>query len=97
MFKPFYLTGFQIAFVVDSGLTKKKMFTCSKNELGLPDVTGDDFQLGREAGFNDYVAKFDREALVNSLAETVSVATKNGPGNGSGAEAADAAVAEAAE
>ena len=39
----------------------------------------------------------DREALVNSLAETVSVATKNGPGNGSGAEAADAAVAEAAE
>ena len=30
-----------------------------------------DFQQGREAGFNDYVAKFDREALVGGLAQTV--------------------------
>jgi len=36
----------------------------------------DDFQRGREAGFNDYVAKFDREALVGGLAQTVAVATK---------------------
>ena len=49
--------------------------------------TDDDFKRGREAGFNDYVAKFDREALVNGLAETVSVAISNGSGNGSGAEA----------
>jgi two-component system chemotaxis sensor kinase CheA len=30
-----------------------------------------DFERGRNAGFNDYVAKFDREALVSSLAQTV--------------------------
>ena len=32
-----------------------------------------DFQQGREAGFNDYVAKFDREALVGGLAQTVAM------------------------
>ncbi len=37
----------------------------------------DDFQRGREAGFNDYVAKHDREALVSGLAQTVSLATMN--------------------
>ena len=31
----------------------------------------DDFRKGRDAGFNDYVAKFDREALVGGLAQTV--------------------------
>jgi len=31
-----------------------------------------DFEKGREVGFNDYVAKFDRDALVETLAETVS-------------------------
>jgi two-component system chemotaxis sensor kinase CheA len=30
-----------------------------------------DFERGRQVGFNDYVAKFDREALVNTLAETL--------------------------
>ncbi len=30
-----------------------------------------DFERGREVGFNDYVAKFDREALVNTLANTL--------------------------
>ena len=34
----------------------------------------DDFQKGRDVGFNDYVAKFDREALVSSLAQTVAMA-----------------------
>ncbi|MDA0306243.1 MAG: chemotaxis protein CheW [Proteobacteria bacterium] len=37
----------------------------------------DDLQRGREAGFNDYVAKFDREALVGGLAQTVATATKD--------------------
>jgi len=36
----------------------------------------DDFQKGRDAGFNDYIAKFDREALVGGLAQTVAVAMK---------------------
>ncbi|MEK9725274.1 MAG: response regulator [Rhodospirillaceae bacterium] len=35
-----------------------------------------DFQKGREVGFNDYVAKFDREALVPSLAHAVALAVK---------------------
>ncbi len=29
-----------------------------------------DFQKGREAGFTDYVAKFDRDGLIHSLAQT---------------------------
>ena len=49
----------------------------------------DDFQRGREAGFNDYVAKYDREALVSGLAQTVSLATMK--------ETAAEEVAEAAE
>jgi len=36
-----------------------------------------DFQKGRDAGFNDYVAKFDREALVESLAQTVDLAIRS--------------------
>ena len=36
-----------------------------------------DFQKGRDAGFNDYVAKYDREALVESLAQTVDLATRS--------------------
>ena len=38
----------------------------------------DDFQRGRDVGFNDYVAKFDREALVGGLAHTVSMALTGG-------------------
>jgi len=38
----------------------------------------DDFQRGRDVGFNDYVAKFDREALVGGLANTVSMALTGG-------------------
>ncbi len=40
----------------------------------------DDFQKGREAGFNDYVAKYDREALVSSLAQTVAMAVGENSG-----------------
>jgi len=38
-------------------------------------ATGEDLARGREVGFNDYVAKFDREALVEKLGDTVSSAT----------------------
>ncbi|NQV84431.1 MAG: chemotaxis protein CheW [Rhodospirillales bacterium] len=34
-------------------------------------TSNSDFQRGRDAGFNDYVAKSDREALVGGLAQTV--------------------------
>lgn len=40
--------------------------------------TDNDFQRGRDAGFNDYVAKFDRDALVSSLAQTVAMASVDG-------------------
>ena len=40
-----------------------------------------DFQRGREAGFNDYVAKFDREALIGSLAQTVAMALQSSNSN----------------
>jgi two-component system chemotaxis sensor kinase CheA len=36
-------------------------------------ATPEDFDRGREAGFNDYVAKFDRDALLQVLTETLSV------------------------
>ncbi|CCQ74059.1 chemotaxis protein CheW [Magnetospira sp. QH-2] len=36
-------------------------------------ATDQDFDHGREAGFTDYVAKFDRDALVRTLNETLSV------------------------
>ncbi len=39
-------------------------------------ATSSDFERGRTAGFNDYVAKFDREALVASLAQTVAGAAE---------------------
>ncbi len=41
-------------------------------------ATSADFERGRTAGFNDYVAKFDREGLVSSLAQTVASAAHNG-------------------
>ncbi len=34
-------------------------------------------ERGRTAGFNDYVSKHDREALVSSLAQTVAMVSKN--------------------
>jgi two-component system chemotaxis sensor kinase CheA len=38
-------------------------------------ATERDFERGREVGFNDYVAKFDREALIRTMAQTVSGVT----------------------
>ncbi len=37
-------------------------------------ATPEDFERGRAAGFTDYVAKFDREGLLQTLAETCSAA-----------------------
>jgi two-component system chemotaxis sensor kinase CheA len=36
-------------------------------------ATAEDFDRGREAGFSDYVAKFDRDTLLQTLGETLSV------------------------
>ncbi len=36
-----------------------------------------DFARGREVGFSDYVAKYDRDVLVNTLAKTVAMATSD--------------------
>jgi two-component system chemotaxis sensor kinase CheA len=44
----------------------------------------DDFRRGREAGFNDYVAKFDREALVGGLARTVATVINDDSDSGAG-------------
>ncbi len=41
-------------------------------------ATAKDFERGRSAGFNDYVAKFDRESLITSLAQTVASAVASG-------------------
>ena len=37
-------------------------------------ATEKDFERGRAVGFNDYVAKFDRDALVSTLSQTLSLA-----------------------
>ncbi|MFD2235407.1 chemotaxis protein CheW, partial [Phaeospirillum tilakii] len=37
-------------------------------------ATEKDFERGREVGFNDYIAKFDRDALLQSLASTIAAA-----------------------
>ena len=34
-------------------------------------ATDKDFERGREVGFTDYVAKFDRDSLLETLAQTV--------------------------
>ncbi|MFQ5618857.1 MAG: chemotaxis protein CheW [Rhodospirillales bacterium] len=39
-------------------------------------ATEKDFERGRAVGFNDYVAKFDREVLVRTLTQTVAMATQ---------------------
>jgi two-component system chemotaxis sensor kinase CheA len=36
-------------------------------------ATPEDFDRGREAGFSDYVAKFDRDTLLQVLNEALSV------------------------
>ncbi|NQV57000.1 MAG: response regulator, partial [Rhodospirillales bacterium] len=36
-----------------------------------------DFELGREVGFTDYVSKFDRDALIDSLAQNVGASSRS--------------------
>jgi len=36
-------------------------------------ATDKDFERGRAVGFTDYVAKFDRDSLLETLAQTVAV------------------------
>ena len=36
----------------------------------------EDFERGRQAGFTDYVAKFDREGLLQTLSQTIGGATE---------------------
>jgi len=39
--------------------------------------TPDDMERGREVGFTDYVAKFDREGLLQTLQDTLRVPDGN--------------------
>ena len=36
-------------------------------------ASGSEFDRGRQAGFTDYVAKFDRDGLLQTLSETLSI------------------------
>ena len=38
-------------------------------------ATEKDFERGRQVGFNDYVAKYDREGLISTVAQTLSGVT----------------------
>ncbi|NQW01390.1 MAG: chemotaxis protein CheW [Rhodospirillales bacterium] len=64
------MNGFQFAEAVraDERWKKIPMVALSGN------ASESDLSKGRQAGFDDYVAKFDREALVSSLAQTVAMA-----------------------
>ena len=67
------MDGFQFAEAVRSeGSWQKTPMVALSGHTTEADLT-----RGRKAGFNDYVAKFDREALVSSLAETVAMAMRN--------------------
>ena len=44
-------------------------------------ATEQDFERGRAVGFNDYVAKFDRDALVATLSQTLSMMRNVGSGD----------------
>ncbi len=39
-------------------------------------ATSKDLDRGREVGFDDYVAKFDRDALLNSLSQTIALSSR---------------------
>ncbi len=66
------MNGFEFAEAVrgDERWQKTPMVALSGN------ASESDLSRGRQAGFDDYVAKFDREALVSSLAQTVALASK---------------------
>jgi two-component system chemotaxis sensor kinase CheA len=64
------MNGFQFAKTVRDGATrwqKTPIVALSSH------TTPSDLDRGREVGFSDYVAKFDREALLTSLSETLSL------------------------
>jgi len=65
------MNGFDFAVEVrgDERWQKTPMVALSGN------ASESDLNRGRQAGFDDYVAKFDREALVSSLAQTVALAS----------------------
>ena len=61
------MNGFEFARAVrsDSRWEKTPMVALSSHTAER------DFERGREVGFNDYVPKFDRDALVSTLAQTL--------------------------
>lgn len=64
------MDGFEFAEAVRSGGAWEKTPLVALSSH----ATEQDFNRGREVGFSDYVAKFDRDSLVEKLAETVSFA-----------------------
>jgi two-component system chemotaxis sensor kinase CheA len=40
-------------------------------------ATEKDFEMGRQAGFDDYVAKFDRDAIISTLSQTLGAVTRH--------------------
>jgi two-component system, chemotaxis family, sensor kinase CheA len=69
------MNGFEFAETVKSGgkWSETPMVALSAN------VADADFMRGREVGFSDYVAKYDRDVLVSTLAQTIAMATKSNP------------------
>jgi len=65
------MDGFEFAEAVRSGgpWTSVPMVALSSH------ATEQDFERGRQVGFSEYVAKFDRDALVLTLADTISALT----------------------
>jgi two-component system, chemotaxis family, sensor kinase CheA len=64
------MNGFQFAKTVRDGTTrwqKTPIVALSSH------TTPSDLDRGREVGFSDYVAKFDRDALLTTLSETLSL------------------------
>jgi two-component system chemotaxis sensor kinase CheA len=62
------MNGFEFASAVKSAGRWQKTPLVALSSHATPR----DLDRGRAAGFNDYVAKFDREALLHTLAETLS-------------------------
>ena len=64
------MSGFEFARAVraDSRYTNVPLIALSSR------ATERDLERGREAGFDDYVAKFDRDALVNTLGQIIGAA-----------------------
>ncbi|MDA0998487.1 MAG: chemotaxis protein CheW [Proteobacteria bacterium] len=66
------INGYQLAEAIRGDVRWKNVpMIALSGHLG-----GDAIEKGRAAGFDDYIAKNDRDALVTSLAETVSMASR---------------------